>query len=165
MSAIPQNWDKHLDELEEHYNPEKFFADQFTRPTNEPDVSAHFSLPALTEETELAEEALLSVDIQEDEKNIYVIAPLAGVSPENIDIEIENDILTIRGRRNNEYSEAGPNHILQECYWGKFSRSIVLPLPVISGTIKAELKQGVLKIILQKAQENIKTSIQIKEYD
>lgn len=163
MSAIPSHlWQKHLDELDEHYHPDKFFIEQSMRPTNEPHVHEHFFTPAIIEETETAEEAKLSVDVLQDEKNLYVIAPLAGVDPKRLEVILEKDILTIRGERyyNDAYTEK--NSLYQECYWGKFSRSIILPVPVQNKGLEANLSQGILTVSLPKAEEKERVEITVE---
>lgn len=159
------NWYKHLEELEEHYRPDRFFQGQENIPTNESNVRDHFFAPALTEEADLPEEAKLSIDIYQDETNLYVLAPVAGVKPETLEITLDKDVLTIRGQRSHEFSEANRNYVYQECYWGRFSRSIVLPSPVDGKRVEASLKDSVLKITLPKISEIQKVSIKVKSIE
>lgn len=153
MSDNNQDWQKHLDDLDEHYAPDNFFIDQLTRPSNEANVREHFFPPTLFEEAELPEEGELSVDIFQDEDNLYVLAPIAGIKPEKLDLVIDRDVLTIRGEREKDLETSEKNYLYHECYWGKFSRSIILPLPVIGSEVQAVFKNGVLKVILPKAPE------------
>lgn len=95
-------------------------------------------------------EAQLSCDVFEDDSNIIVKSTLAGVKPENIEISISNDLLTIRGFREDEDEVSEDNYYCRECYWGAFSRSIVLPREVDQKKIDASLKNGVLTIKLAK---------------
>ncbi|OGF38215.1 hypothetical protein A2482_04015 [Candidatus Falkowbacteria bacterium RIFOXYC2_FULL_48_21] len=159
------NWYKHLEELEEHYRPDRFFQGQETLPTNESNVRDQFFASALTEEADLPEEAKLSIDIYQDEKNLYVMAPIAGVKPDTLEITLDKDVLTIRGQRGQEFSETNRNFVYQECYWGRFSRSIVLPSPVDGKNVEASLKDSVLKIKLPKTEEEKKVSIKIKNIE
>ena len=76
------------------------------------------------------EEGQLAVDVYQDEKNIIVRAPIAGVKPEDLDISIHNDMVTIRGRREHDAKIEEPDYFYRECYWGSFSRSIILPTDV-----------------------------------
>ena len=156
------NWFNHLDNLEEHYRPDKFFADQDAPPTGDPSVRDHFFAPAITEEAEIPEEAQLSIDIYQDGDNLYVISPLAGVDPSTLDVSLDKDILTIRGERDDSHSAKREAYIYQECYWGRFSRSIILPLPVMADKISATLKNNVLTVKLPKAPEAKKIEIKIK---
>lgn len=159
------NWYKHLEELEEHYRPDRFFQTPDTIPTNESNVQDHFFASALTEEADLPEEAKLSIDIYQDEANLYVVAPIAGVKPETLEISLDKDVLTIRGQRGQEFSEAGKNYVYQECYWGRFSRSVVLPAPVDGQSVEASLKDSVLKITLPKISEIQKVNIKVKNIE
>jgi HSP20 family protein len=162
MNSEDQNWFNHLDNLDEHYSPDKFFADQDTRPSNDTNVKEHFFAPALTEEADLPEEAQLSIDIHQDADNLYVISPLAGADPATLDVSLDNDILTIRGQRDDFHSAKQEDYLYQECYWGKFSRSIILPLPVITNELTATLKNNVLTVKLPKAPEAKKVEIKVK---
>ena len=95
--------------------------------------------------------------------NIIVKSTIAGAKPEDIDISVNNDILTIRGKREMEESVEGKDFIHRECYWGSFSRSIILPSEVNKGRVKAIIKRGVLTVILPKI--NKKKEIQVKELE
>jgi len=108
-------------------------------------------------------EAQLSCDIYENENNIIVKSTLAGVKPENIEISISNDLLTIRGFREEDESVADNDYYCRECYWGAFSRSIVLPKEVEQKKIDASLKNGVLTIKLAKKYKT--SSIKVKQLD
>jgi len=100
----------------------------------------------LTQDTE----GDLAIDAYQDEHNIYILAPVAGVKASDIDVSITDEVVTIRGER--KLSEDVPEHkfFAQECYWGPFSRSYVLPMAVESEGAKATLKDGLLKIIIPK---------------
>ena len=161
----PQEWLKHLEELDQHYHPDNFFSDQEIKPSNEPNVREHFFAPALTEETDMPEEAQLSIDIHQDEKNLYVIAPLAGVKPENLELNIDKDILTIKGHREKEFLSEAKNYLYQECYWGQFSRSVILPSEVVEEKVEAVLKHGVLTISLPKKETKKQTKINVIQQD
>ena len=76
------------------------------------------------------EEGQLAVDVYQDEKNIVIRAPIAGVKPEDLDISIHNDMVTIRGRREHASTIEEKDYFYRECYWGTFSRSIILPTDV-----------------------------------
>ncbi len=158
-----QDWQKHLDELAKHYDPDRFFIDQLSKPTNEPDIKEQFFAPALTEIADIPEEGQLAIDVFQDERNIYVMAPIAGVRPEHLSLSLENDILTISGERDKDLSIEEKNYLYHECYWGRFSRSLILPLPVDINQVQASFRNGVLKITLPKAEERKKIDIKVKE--
>lgn len=108
----------------------------------------------------LSEEAdgQLSIDVYQDEHSIYVLAPIAGVKASDIDISITDEVLTIRGSRNAGHTVGNEKHFTQECYWGPFSRSYVLPIAVNSEQSKATMKDGLLKIEIPK-DEKVKTRV------
>lgn len=106
----------------------------------------------LAEETE----GQLSIDVYQDDHNVYVVAPIAGVKASDVDISITDEVLTIKGTRNPGHEVGADKHFTQECYWGPFSRSYVLPIAVNSENSKATLKDGLLKIEIPK-DEKVKT--------
>lgn len=104
----------------------------------------------------------LSVDVYQTKDNLVVKSTIAGVKPENIDISIDNDVLTIRGERKLEEKISNEDYFYQECYWGNFSRSIVLPFEINAEEIDASLKNGVLTILLPKTKKNKSIAIKVK---
>src|SRR3989344_4184428 len=77
------------------------------------------------------EEGQLSVDVFQTKDAIVIKSTIAGVKPEDIDISINNDMVTIRGKRQEEETISQDDYFYQECYWGGFSRSIILPTEII----------------------------------
>ncbi|MFH1661896.1 MAG: Hsp20/alpha crystallin family protein [Candidatus Falkowbacteria bacterium] len=114
-------------------------------------------------ENEDYEEGQLSIDVYQDKNNLYVVSTIAGVKPEDIDIAINNDMLTIRGKREMKKTVENENYLYKECYWGSFSRSIILPVEVKKEKINASLENGVLTITLPKAKTAKQISIKVKE--
>lgn len=96
-------------------------------------------------------EGQLLIDVYQDEKNIYIKSTIAGVKPDDLEISLNNDMLTIRGMRDGGIDFAKADYFYQECYWGSFSRSVILPVEVKHDKISATLKNGVLTITLPKA--------------
>lgn len=96
-------------------------------------------------------EGQLAIDVYQTPSAIVVKSTVAGVKPEDIDIAINNDMLTIRGARQLAETVANEDYFYQECYWGSFSRSIILPFDVKKDAIEANLENGVLTITLPKA--------------
>ncbi len=95
----------------------------------------------------------LPVDVLENKNEIRIIAPLAGVNIEEVEIVISNDILTIKGKRevDDEVTRLkGTDYYAQECYWGKFSRSVILPLHADTSQIEANQKNHILYIRIPK---------------
>lgn len=110
---------------------------------NEPLVSD------LSEEEYLIDEGELSLDILEDAKKIYIESPVAGVDVKDINIDIEQNKITIQGVRKNKL-EKNKKYIYRECFYGRFSRSIILPTDIIQEKTTAKIEDGILKIILTK---------------
>lgn len=93
------------------------------------------------------------VDIYEREGNIVLKAELPGVDPKDVDIRVENNVLTLRGERKFDAEVNRDNYHRVERAYGAFSRSFTLPNVVDTGDIKAEFKDGVLSVTLPKRAE------------
>lgn len=109
------------------------------------------------------DEGQLSIDVFQTPDSLVVKSTIAGVKPGDIDISINNDMLTIRGQRQIQEKISEENYLIKECYWGGFSRSIILPLEVEVEKVEAALDNGVLTIILPKAKSAKQFSIKVKE--
>ena len=109
------------------------------------------------------EEGQLAIDVYQTKDAIIVKSTIAGVKPEDIDIAINNDLLTIRGTRKMEERINNDDYFYQECYWGGFSRSIILPMEVKSDQIEATIENGVLTVTLPKAQTEKQIVVKVKE--
>lgn len=96
-------------------------------------------------------EGQLAVDVYQTKDNIVVKAPIAGVMPDQIDISVTDDMLTLRGERVDEKEVDREHYYVQECYWGAFSRSIILPVATVAEEAQASLKDGVLTVTIPKA--------------
>ncbi len=97
-----------------------------------------------------ADEGQLAIDVLQTVENIMVKAPIAGVRPEDLDIAITDETVTIKGERHNQHNADDDDYLLQECYWGPFSRTYVLPVQVIADKATAVLKEGILTITIPK---------------
>lgn len=93
-----------------------------------------------------SDEAQLSVDVLREGNELVVRSLAAGVTPKDLDISVHGDLLTIRGKRQETKEKEADDWYYRECYWGSFSRSIVLPNEVSSDAAKASLKNGILEI-------------------
>ena len=109
------------------------------------------------------EEGQLSIDVYQTPAEIVVKSTIAGVKPEDIDISINNDMLTIRGKREMQEEIHGNHYLYRECYWGSFSRSVILPVEVEANKIEATLENGILTVTLPKAKSAKQISIKVKE--
>ncbi|HUW71960.1 MAG TPA: Hsp20/alpha crystallin family protein [Candidatus Humimicrobiaceae bacterium] len=101
------------------------------------------------EEKWLEAEGELAIDVYQIENEVVIQSAIAGVKPENLDIAIERDILTIRGNREKPFEESG-DYFTQECYWGPFSREVVMPVEVDPERVEATMKDGILTIKIPK---------------
>lgn len=108
-------------------------------------------------------EGQLSVDVYGTDKEIVIKSTIAGVQTEDIDISVNNDMLTIRGTRPSEVDPKLEEFYYQECYWGAFSRSIILPVEVDANKVAASLRNGVLTIRLPKVKSRKSVAVKIKE--
>ena len=104
------------------------------------------------------EEGQLASDAYHDDENVIIKAPIAGVNTEDLEIQITDEVVTIRGQRKNESASNRENYFVQECYWGSFMRSYILPVPVDAAKAEASMKNGILTIKIPK-QEKTKTRV------
>ena len=102
-----------------------------------------------------------AVDIYEKDGNIVLKAELPGVDPKDVDVRVENNLLTLRGERKFDSEVKRDNYHRVERAYGAFSRSFTLPNVVDTGNIKAEYRDGVLHMTLPKREEAKPRQIQI----
>lgn len=96
-------------------------------------------------------EGQLAIDVYQTPSDIVIKSTIAGVADVDLDVSITNDMVTIKGRRQLEDDVKTDDYYYQECYWGPFSRSIILPTDVLADQAAAVLKNGILTIRLPKA--------------
>ena len=109
------------------------------------------TISAWLENEQDAEEGQLAIDVFHDENKIVIKSTIAGALPENIKVSLHNDMLTIKGKREPIENIPLENYLFRDCYWGPFSRSIILPAEVDSKKVEAEIENGVLTVTLKKA--------------
>lgn len=100
-------------------------------------------------------EGELAIDVYITDQQVVVRAPMAGVKAENISVSLHNDLLTIRGTREEKTTPRHARFMVQECHWGAFSRSVVLPVEVEADKTDAVLEDGVLYVTLDRAQTRV----------
>ena len=107
-------------------------------------------------------EGQLSVDVIENETEIIVRAAIAGVTADELDIQLSEDTITIRGERDHG-CEVTSNETMhaEECHWGSFSRSVILPAHVNPDDVNASLKRGILTLRMKKVE--MERSIEIDD--
>jgi len=119
------------------------------------------NLSLLTEEGE----GQLTVDVYQTDDDIVIESTIAGVEPDNIDIDISSESVTIRGERRRSNEIADENYLYQECYWGKFARSIILPQEIDPDKAKADFNNGILHIKLSKITKGKTRKLKIRSND
>ncbi|MBI1834029.1 MAG: Hsp20/alpha crystallin family protein [Candidatus Andersenbacteria bacterium] len=115
--------------------------------------------PAAPEEEQ---EGQLTVDVFQDDENIIIQSTIAGVASEDLDVSITNDMVTIRGERRKQYTTDEEDYFYQECYWGTFSRSIILPVEIDADRAEARIKNGILTIRIPKANTAVTRKLKVK---
>lgn len=88
--------------------------------------------------------AELALDIFETDKEFVVIAPIAGITKEDLDVSVSKGMLTIRGQRKQDKTVEKKNYLYEECFWGQFMRRVVLPDDIDISATQADLKNGLL---------------------
>ena len=104
----------------------------------------------------------LTVNVFQTENELVLQSAIAGVKVEELDVIIEDDVITIKGNRPNPLAETG-DYFIEECYWGPFSRKVILPVEVDSSRADAAMKEGILTIRIPKIQREKKKKLTIKE--
>ncbi len=108
------------------------------------------------------EEAELAVDVYQTPRDIVIQTMIAGVKPEDMELEIARDVIVIRGKREVEQNIDDDNYFINELYWGKFSRTISLPQEVEPEFVEATEKHGLLTIKIQKVDKEKKSRVKVK---
>ncbi|MDP3446176.1 MAG: Hsp20/alpha crystallin family protein [Ignavibacteria bacterium] len=104
----------------------------------------------------------LAVDMYETDEQLVVKARTAGVNKEELDVSISDGILTISGTLSSGDDTNAINWHIQECYWGEFSRTLVLPVSVKEDEVEAVLKDGELTISFNKVRQEQAKKIQVQ---
>lgn len=108
------------------------------------------------------EEGELSVDVYQNQNEIIIKTMVAGVRPEDLDISISRDMVTIKGKRESERTVADDDYFHRELYWGSFSRTVVLPQEIDVDSAEAIEKHGLLIIKLPKLDKNRQTRLKVR---
>lgn len=108
----------------------------------------------LDQKEEQVYDGQLSVDVLQTDEEIIITSTVAGLKAEDLDIAINGDMITIKGVREPRFKQSEEDYFIRECYWGGFSRSIILPVDVQHDKIQAELDHGILVVRLPKAQRS-----------
>ncbi len=142
---LPEEYDEQEDEVRaSHYQDE------------ESEWPGHSSLPEEPEEGELP------VDMYQTPDNIVIRALVAGVTPDDLDISITRDMVTIRGRREEVREAVEDDYYHHELFWGGFTRTLLLPEEVLIDEAEAKEKHGLLEIVLPKVDKDRSTRLKVK---
>jgi HSP20 family protein len=109
-----------------------------------------------------ASEGQLSVDVFQGPDEIVIKAHVAGVKPEDLDVSITRDMVTIRGKREEHTEVQHDDYFYKELYWGSFSRTILLPQEIDTDQAEASEKHGLLTIRLPKIDKEKQTKLKVK---
>lgn len=131
---------------------------QAQQPAQQP---AQDEQPADEWDEEEAVPGQLAVDVYETKEKLVVKARTAGVNKSELDVSISDNTLSVRGTLSAGTEDDVENYFVQECYWGEFSRSIALPVPVKEDEVEAVLKDGVLTISFKKLKQDTVKKIQV----
>ncbi|MBT9151586.1 MAG: Spore protein SP21 [candidate division WS2 bacterium] len=107
-------------------------------------------------------EGQLTVDVYQTPDEIIVESTIAGVDPDNIDVDVTSESVTVRGERKKEEKIDETDYFYQECFWGKFSRSIILPQEVDPDKAHSSIKNGILTIHLPKIHRHKSRKVKVK---
>jgi HSP20 family protein len=110
----------------------------------------------------MPEEGELAVDVYQNTNDITIKTMVAGVKPEDLDVAISRDMVTIKGKRSSEKTIDQNDYFHKELYWGSFSRSIVLPQEIDVDAAEAVEKHGLLIIKLPKLDKNRSTRLKVR---
>jgi HSP20 family protein len=115
---------------------------------------------SLTDESE----AQLTVDVYQTDSDIFIRALVAGVRPDDLDVAITRDMVTIAGKRVEQKEVNENDFVYRELFWGSFSRTIVLPAEVDVDAAEATEKHGLLTIKLPKLNKDRQTKLKVKAH-
>lgn len=107
-------------------------------------------------------EGQLAVDVYQTKNSVVVKAPVAGVDPEMLDIDVTNESVAIRGERYDEKEVDQDGYHFQECYWGSFARQVMLPVECDADKAEATFKNGILTIRIPKLQKSKSRKVKVK---
>ncbi len=150
--------EEYYEEEEEETPRARFAVSQIkTRPPKRAPVKDEGDWTAAAEE-----EGQLTIDVFQTENEIIIQSTVAGVRPDDLDVQITRDMVTLRGKREQSRQIDRDNYFFQELYWGTFSRAITLPQEVDVDGAEASLKQGLLTVRLPKLDKNRTERLRVK---
>lgn len=115
------------------------------------------------EKSWLSAEGELVVDVYQTKDNIVIQTAIAGIKKDDLEIVTEKDMISIRGTRERKEEEKIEEFFIEECFWGPFSREIVLPEETDPSRIKATMQQGILTIKVPRIEREKRREIELEE--
>ena len=110
----------------------------------------------------LKAEGQLAVDVYQTSSEFCIQAPIAGIELEDLEVSVENEMLLIKGERKEPAKDSEKNYFYQECYWGPFSRQVILPDDVDISRIMASLNKGILIVKIPRVRKVKKKRVTIQ---
>lgn len=108
------------------------------------------------------EEGQLTVDMWQTSNEIVIQTIVGGVKPDDVDVTISHEMVTIRGNRSNTHTVSSTDYFYQELFWGTFSRTILLPQEVDADNAEATMKHGLLTVRLPKLDKTRTQKLRVK---
>lgn len=151
-----------LERLTGTAHTEEYEEEQYDDSADAPqDGGAHWEE---TPEDDTPQEGELPIDMYRTSDSIVIKALIAGVNPEDLDIAITRDMVTIRGSREEDQEVPDEDYQFRELYWGSFSRTIVLPEEIVIDEADAKEKHGLLTITLPKVDKDRSAKLRVKPH-
>ena len=148
-----------IDDAEEDFFEEDHKEERHLHPKHMEDDEEKEEIEELPEEM-----GELTIDMYDNDKEIVIKSIVAGVRPEDLDISITREMVTIRGKREGDRTVKSDDYFHQELYWGSFSRTITLPAEIDTDMVEAMEKHGLLIIRLPKLNKNKQTKVKVKSH-
>lgn len=117
---------------------------------------------SIAEELKNEAEGTLTIDVYQTPNEIVIESAIAGVNPDDLDVTATADSVIIRGKRHQEREVKDDDYLYQECYWGKFSRSVILPQEVDPENAVVTFKNGILSVRLPKLNRQRSKKLKVK---
>lgn len=136
--------------------------DSFEEESKDTPMQARGVPPVVPPPREEVGVAQLTVDVYQNDSEIFIRALVAGVKPEDLDVAITRDMVTISGKRVEQKEVDEQGYVYRELYWGQFARTIVLPAEVDVDMAEASEKHGLLTITLPKINKDRQTKLKVR---
>lgn len=115
-----------------------------------------------SDDDEIETEGKLTIDVYKTPSEIVIESAIAGIKPEDLDINVSTDSITIKGERRREEKIKDEDYFYQECYWGRFSRSVILPEEIDPDHAAVRFKNGILTVRLPKLNRKKSKKLNVK---